>query len=48
MQRYFRFSVAHGANGISLEEWQRLDEMTTHTEVYLKDAEVTRTIDRLV
>jgi hypothetical protein len=46
--RYFRFNVAHGASGISLEEWERLDEVTQHTEAYLKDAEVTRAIDRLV
>jgi hypothetical protein len=48
VQRYFRFSVAHGTSGISLEEWQRLDEMTTHTAAYMMDEEVTRSIDRLV
>jgi hypothetical protein len=46
--RYFRFSVAHGAEGIALEEWKRLDEVTQHTEAYLKEAEVTRSINRLV
>jgi hypothetical protein len=45
---YFRFSVAHGIGAISLDERERLDEVTQHTEAFLKDAEVTRTIDQLV
>ncbi len=48
VDRYFRFSVAHGAEGISLEEWKKLGEVTQHTEAYLKDIEATRSIDRLV
>jgi hypothetical protein len=48
LDRYFRFSVAHGASGILLEEWERLDEVTQHTEAYLKDTEVSRAVNRLV
>jgi hypothetical protein len=48
LHRYFRFSVERGAEGISLDEWERLDEVTQHTDAYLKDAEVSRSVDRLV
>jgi hypothetical protein len=46
--RYFRFSVTHGAGEISLAEWQRMDELTAHTDAYLKDAIVSGSVDRLV
>jgi hypothetical protein len=46
--RYFRFSVTHGAGEISLEEWQRMDELTAHTDAYLKDVVVSRSVDKLV
>ncbi len=46
--RYFRFSVTHGAGEISFAEWQRMDELTAHTDAYLKDAVVSTSVDRLV
>jgi ammonia channel protein AmtB len=46
--RYFCFSVTHSAGSIALDEWEHMDQLTTHTEAYLKDAEVSRAVDRLV
>jgi hypothetical protein len=46
--RYFRFSVTHGADGISLEEWKRMDEVTAHTAAYLMNEEVSHSVDKLV
>ncbi len=40
--------MAHGASDISLEEWERLDEVTQHTKAYLQNAEVSRAVDRLI
>jgi predicted acylesterase/phospholipase RssA len=46
--KYFRFSVAHGAGDVALDEWTRVDELTAHTAAYLKDAAVSHAVDRLV
>ncbi|MCJ1400361.1 hypothetical protein MMC11_003566 [Xylographa trunciseda] len=46
--RYFRFSVRHGAEQISLEEWKKLDEVTTHTISYLHSHSVTQSVDAVV
>ena len=43
---YFRFNVVHGAQGISLEEWEKMEELTTHTKAYMK-AE-SQSIDKIV
>lgn len=43
---YFRFNVAHGAQGISLEEWGKLGELTQHTKAYI--AGETKNIDEVV
>ena len=34
---YFRLNVMHGAGQISLEEWERMGEVQTHTKAYLHD-----------
>ncbi|KAG8823914.1 hypothetical protein FRC18_010638 [Serendipita sp. 400] len=38
--RYYRFNVAQGAQGISLEMWDRLDEVYTHTQNYIQTHDV--------
>jgi predicted acylesterase/phospholipase RssA len=43
---YFRFNVAHGAEGISLEEWNKMGELTAHTKAYM--TEESKTIDEVV
>lgn len=45
---YFRFSVAHGAGLISLEEWERIGEIKGHTEAYLRDPLVSKSVDSVV
>ena len=45
---YFRFNVIHGAEGISLEEWQRMGELTEHTKAYMADVSVSKAIDEVV
>jgi predicted acylesterase/phospholipase RssA len=43
---YFRFNVSHGAEGISLEEWNKMGELTEHTKAYM--AEESHKIDEVV
>jgi hypothetical protein len=43
---YFRFNVAHGAEGISLEEWDKIGVLTEHTKAYM--AEESKNIDGVV
>jgi predicted acylesterase/phospholipase RssA len=43
---YFRFNVAHGAEGISLEEWKKMGELTEHTKAYM--ARKSKKIDEVV
>jgi len=45
---YFRFNVTHGAEGISLEEWNKLGELTEHTKAYMTDVSVSGAIDEVV
>jgi predicted acylesterase/phospholipase RssA len=45
---YFRFNVAHGAEGISLEEWDKMGELTEHTKAYMADVSVSKAIDEVV
>jgi predicted acylesterase/phospholipase RssA len=45
---YFRFNVEHGAEGISLEEWEKMGELTEHTKAYLRKTEVSKAIDQIV
>lgn len=46
--RYFRFSVTHGTEGISLEEWKKMEDVQAHTKSYLRRSEVSDAIDSLV
>lgn len=43
---YFRFNVTHGAEGISLEEWNKMGVLTEHTKAYL--AGKSKKIDEVV
>jgi hypothetical protein len=45
---YFRFSVVHGSQGISLDEWERMGELTQHTQAYMTDTAVSKAIDEVV
>ena len=45
---YFRFNVAHGAEGISLEEWGKMGELTEHTKAYIADVSVSKAMDEVV
>jgi len=43
--KYFRFNVQQGMQTISLQEWTKLGEVATHTEVYLRDADIAPKFD---
>ncbi|KAJ4301871.1 hypothetical protein N0V90_003967 [Kalmusia sp. IMI 367209] len=43
---YFRFNVIHGAEGISLAEWDKIPELTTNTKAYMTD--ISGEIDKVV
>jgi hypothetical protein len=45
---YFRYSVTHGAGNISLAEWEKMEDMETHTKAYLKEVSVSSSIDAVV
>ncbi|KAI9835331.1 MAG: hypothetical protein M1819_002475 [Sarea resinae] len=45
---YFRFNVEHGAEGVSLEEWNKMGEMQGFTKTYLSNVSVTKAIDSVV
>jgi len=45
---YYRFNVAHGAEGISLEEWEKMGELTEHTKAYMADVSVSKAMDEVV
>lgn len=45
---YHRLNVAVGMDDIALEEWDRLGEVTTHTQAYLDGPDVSREIDVIV
>ena len=45
---YFRFNVAHGAEGISLEEWRKIGVLTEHTKAYMAEVSVSKAIDEIV
>ena len=46
--RYFRYSVSHGLESVSLEEWKKIDEVQVHTKAYLEEVEVSSSINKLV
>lgn len=45
---YFRFNVVHGAEGISLEEWEKMGELTEHTKAYMTEVSVLKAMDEAV
>jgi predicted acylesterase/phospholipase RssA len=45
---YFRFNVTHGPGQIPSEEWQRMDEVKTHTKAYIQGIEISEAIDAVV
>lgn len=45
---YFRLNVTHGAGQISLEEWDRMGEVQTHTRAYLQEPSVRRQVEAVV
>jgi predicted acylesterase/phospholipase RssA len=45
---YYRFNVEHGAEGMSLEEWEKMDEMRAHTNAYMSKVAVSKAIDEVV
>jgi len=45
---YIRLNVDEGLEGVSLEEWNRLDEVETHTRHYLCKAEVNQRVNKLI
>ena len=45
---YFRFNVEQGMQSIGLAQWERLDEVATHTEQYLRMVEVDQKLDAAV
>ena len=45
---YFRFNVEHGAEGISLEEWEKMGQMREHTNAYMTKPAVSKAIDEVV
>ena len=48
LDRYFRFSVTHGVGSISLEEWQKMNEIQTQTRAYLQEVTISALIDNVV
>lgn len=45
---YFRFNVVHGAEGISLEEWNKIGELKEHTKAYMTEVSVSKAINDVV
>lgn len=45
---YFRFSMVYGAEGISLEEWEKMGDITAHTMAYMEEVGVSAAIDAVV
>lgn len=45
---YFRFNVDEGMQGVRLDEWDKLDEVASHTEKYLDSEDVRPKLERVV
>ncbi|KIJ49334.1 hypothetical protein M422DRAFT_161231 [Sphaerobolus stellatus SS14] len=45
---YYRLNVTHGAQGISLNEWDKIPEIITHTRSYLQDTRISQDVDVIV
>jgi hypothetical protein len=44
---YYRLNVDRGLESISLEEWEKLGEVKTHTMAYLQDQDVSQSVDEI-
>lgn len=42
---YFRFNVNHGSEGVSLEEWKKMETVIGHTKAYLQNPTVSKLVD---
>ena len=45
---YFRFNATHGVGEITLEEWERMDEVQALTHSYLQEPSVSNLVDAAV
>lgn len=45
---YFRFNVEQGMQQVGLGQWERLDEVVTHTFQYLRNTHVDKLLDKAV
>ena len=45
---YFRFNVEQGMQAVMLAEWEKLEEMTAHTEQYSRAVEMDQILDDAV
>jgi hypothetical protein len=45
---FFRFNATHGAGEITLEEWERMDEVQALTHSYLQEPSVSNLVDTAV
>ncbi|KAH0541722.1 hypothetical protein FGG08_003814 [Glutinoglossum americanum] len=45
---YYRLNVEQGLENVSLEEWQKLGEVKTHTLEYLNQVDISQNIDDIV
>ena len=45
---YFRFNVEHGAETISLEEWEKMGKLEEHTNAYKEKPSVSKAINEVV
>ncbi|KAI9859482.1 MAG: hypothetical protein M1813_006624 [Trichoglossum hirsutum] len=45
---YYRLNVERGLEGVSLEEWEKLGEVKTHTLEYLNQDDISQNIDNIV
>ena len=45
---YYRLNVEQGLESVSLEEWQKLGEVKTHTLEYLNRDDISQDIDDIV
>lgn len=48
LNRYFRYSVSHEIDSISLEKWKKMNEIQVHTKAYLTKIEISSSINKLI
>ena len=45
---YFRFNLDHGAENVSLMEWNMINDLSVHVKVYMEEVPVRKAIDSVV